>query len=74
MKSKNPNKNGDQLLSERELEILNYLIKGQTSSEISKQLFISKHTVDGHRRSMLKKCKCKNTIALINFCKNKGFL
>ncbi|MCE3225952.1 MAG: hypothetical protein K0S32_503 [Bacteroidetes bacterium] len=60
--------------SERELEILKLLKDGATSSMISKKLFISKHTVDGHRRNMIRKSNCTNTIDLINFSKINGLL
>ncbi len=43
------------LLTERENEILELVLKGFTSKEISNQLYISKTTVDTHRRNMLRK-------------------
>lgn len=60
--------------SDRELEVLQLLKDGITSSVISQKLFISKHTVDGHRRKMLSKSNCTNTIDLINFSKTNGLL
>lgn len=60
--------------SERELQVLKLLKNGNTSVTISKELFISKHTVDGHRRNMLRKSNSSNTIDLINFCKMNGLL
>jgi DNA-binding NarL/FixJ family response regulator len=62
------------LFSDRELEVLKLLKDGFTSAVIAQKLFISKHTVDGHRRKMLKKSNCSNTIELINFSKNNGLL
>ena len=60
--------------SEREMEVLLLLRAGKTSSVIANELCISKHTVDGHRRKMLSKSNCDNTIDLINFSKNNGIL
>jgi DNA-binding CsgD family transcriptional regulator len=60
--------------TDRELEVLKLLSIGLTSTEISKKLFISKHTVDGHRRNMLKKTNCNNSIELINFSKTNAFI
>lgn len=60
--------------SEREIEIINCLAKGCSSKEIAKQLNLSKHTVDTHRRKILNKSKCKNTVDLINYCKYNGLL
>ncbi|PLX13160.1 MAG: hypothetical protein C0598_04320 [Marinilabiliales bacterium] len=53
-------------LSSRELEILDLIIKGKTSKEIGKELFISKVTVDTHRRNILEKTKAKSTSDLIS--------
>jgi len=60
--------------SDRELEVLQLLKDGATSLAISKRLFISKHTVDGHRRNMLRKSNCTSTIDLLNFSKTNGLL
>lgn len=60
--------------SERELEIISQLIEGKTSEKIAEALCLSKHTVDTHRRKMLKKTGCENTIDLLNFCKINGLI
>ncbi len=60
--------------SERELEIIKLLNKGLTSKDIAGSINISKHTVDTHRRKILNKSNCDNTIDLLNFCKNNGIL
>ena len=52
-------------LSEREKEVLNLLLKGLTSKEIAKRLFISKATIDTHRRNILDKTGMKSTAELI---------
>ncbi len=67
-------------LSERENEIVQYLIEGKTSEQyliegktsedIAAILFISKHTVDTHRRNILKKLKLKSTIDLFRHYNN----
>jgi len=56
----------EERFSIREKEILNKLIQGKTSEEIAKELFISKDTVNTHRRKMQSKCEVKNTIELVN--------
>ena len=56
----------EERFSPREKEILNKLIQGKTSEEIAKELFISKETVNTHRRNMLSKCDVKNTLELVN--------
>lgn len=53
-------------LSAREREILQLLSKGHSSREVSKRLFISSHTVDTHRRNMIKKTGVRNTVELVH--------
>jgi len=48
-------------LTDREIEIVKWLLKGKTSKEIAEELFISKHTVDTHRRNILGKVGVKST-------------
>jgi serine phosphatase RsbU (regulator of sigma subunit)/DNA-binding CsgD family transcriptional regulator len=60
--------------STRELEILQLLKDGYISKLIADKLFISIHTVDTHRRRMLKKANVSNTTELINFCEQNNFI
>lgn len=53
--------------SSRELEVLELIDKGLTSNAIAEKLFLSKHTVDTHRRKMLQKSGCANAIELLEF-------
>ncbi len=53
------------LLTICELEILHYVISGKTSQQIAALLYISKQTVDKHRKNMLKKAGVKNCMQLI---------
>ncbi|MCK4678158.1 MAG: response regulator transcription factor [Bacteroidales bacterium] len=52
-------------LSDREKEIFKLLVQCKTSKEIGEELFISKNTVDTHRRKILEKTGAKNTQELI---------
>lgn len=54
-------------ISARENEVLKLLSFGLSSKEIAKKLFISKHTVDGHRRKLLEKTKLSNTTQLVSY-------
>lgn len=56
------------LLSNRELDIIRLLALNKTSKEIANDLFISSHTVDGHRRKILKKLNFKSTQEVIQYC------
>ncbi len=54
-------------LSDRELEILYHVCKGESNQEIADALFISKRTVDKHRANLLSKTGCRNTAALVMY-------
>lgn len=54
-----------EILTFREKEILKLIINGKTSDEIASLLFISKHTVNSHRKNILKKSNCKTNSELI---------
>lgn len=58
--------------TERESEIIALLRSGLSSLDISEKLHISRHTVDTHRRKILQRANCKNTIELLNFCEQNG--
>ena len=52
-------------LSEREIEILVGICRGESTQEIADRLYISKRTVDKHRANILEKSGCKNTASLV---------
>ena len=56
-------------ISNRERDIVRLLIVNKTSNEIGEKLNISKHTVDTHRRNILKKLSLTSTSQLINYFK-----
>jgi len=53
-------------LSGREQEVLESIASGLTTHEIAEQLYISKNTVESHRKNLLYKLKAKNTAELVN--------
>ncbi|MBZ4189399.1 response regulator [Niabella beijingensis] len=61
-------------LTNREKEILALIASGMTTTDIAKQLFLSKFTIDGHRKNLLQKFSAKNAVELINAAKLHGFL
>lgn len=52
-------------LSKRELEVLENITSGLNTKEIAKKLCVSSHTVQTHRKNIMKKCGCKNTAELV---------
>lgn len=66
------NVNGLNQLSEREIEVINYIRDGLSSKEIADKLAISIKTIDVHRHNIFKKLKVKNTASLIHFINASG--
>lgn len=54
-------------LSNQEKEIIKLIVLGKTSKEIAEILFISKMTVDTHRRNINKKLAVTNSSSLVKF-------
>lgn len=62
----------DVKLSKREIEVLEYLCKGFSSSEIAEKLFLSQRTIETHRANIMSKTNTKNSIQLVVYAiKNK---
>ena len=61
-------------LSGREKEVLKLMMQGKTSKEIGETLFISKNTVDTHRRNILEKTESSNSTELISKALEKGWV
>lgn len=55
----------ENLLSNKETEVLLLISKGLTTKEIASQLFVSSRTIETHRANILKKLEVKNTAQLI---------
>lgn len=53
------------LISRREKQVLQLLGQNKTSDQIALALFISKHTVDSHRKNLLRKTESMNTLQLV---------
>ena len=61
-------------LSKRELDVLRLLAKGYTNSRISKELNISIHTIQSHRKNMFKKLDVNSINQLISFAFRNGLV
>jgi DNA-binding NarL/FixJ family response regulator len=60
-----PKLSKQEVLSERELEILKLICQQLTSQEIADKLFIARRTVEGHKGNLLLKTSVKNTAGLV---------
>lgn len=59
--------------SDREYEVLNLIRQGYDSKTIGEKLFLSTHTVDTHRRNIIKKSGQNSTSELIIDLQERGF-
>ena len=55
------------VLSERENEIIVLIAEGHTNEIIAEQLFLSKHTVNTHRKNIMSKLGVKNTAGIVMY-------
>lgn len=61
-------------LTNREREVLCLIVNGKKSAEIADHLYISKHTVDTHRKNLLRKTKTETTAKLITHSIKNGLV
>ncbi len=62
------------LLSKREKEILHFISKGYTSQHIADELFISRYTVETHRKNILRKLNFNTSTELVKFAVQQGLV
>jgi DNA-binding NarL/FixJ family response regulator len=55
------------MMSERENEIIVLIADGYTNDQIAEMLFLSKHTVNTHRKNILFKLGVKNTAGIVMY-------
>jgi len=56
-------------LTKREKEIILYLIKGNSNTDIARELFLSEYTIKTHRQNIYKKLEISNICDLVVFYK-----
>lgn len=59
-------------LTARELEVMDYIVRGYTNRQIAEALSISIRTVEGHRASIFGKLGVKNRVELIDYAEKHG--
>jgi two-component system response regulator DegU len=62
---KENSKNVKKELTERELEVLDLIVKGYSNKEIATLLSVSKRTIDNHRTNLMYKIDAKNTADVV---------
>ena len=62
------------VLTPREVEILEFFAKGLTVDETGDKLHLSRHTIAAHRRKMFMKTNSNNITDLLNYARDKGII
>jgi DNA-binding NarL/FixJ family response regulator len=62
------------LLTPREIEIIKLVAQEMTTAQISRQLFLSEHTVETHRKNIVRKTGAKTVIGIVNYARENGLL
>jgi DNA-binding CsgD family transcriptional regulator len=63
-----------EIISDREKEVLDYISQGLDTKQIAILMNISPNTVDNHRRNMLARTGTRDTTALIQLCRMLGVM
>jgi DNA-binding NarL/FixJ family response regulator len=61
-------------LTSRETEVLSYIARGLTNSQIAKKLFLSIRTIDTHRNNLMQKLDIHDTAGLVRYAIEAGLL
>lgn len=61
-------------LTEREMEVLQWMAKEFSNAQIAEKLFISERTVETHRKNIFRKTDTKSVIGLIRFAMKNGLI
>ena len=64
----------DELVTARELEVLNGVAKGKSNKIIAADLYISEHTVKNHLKSILAKLSANDRTHAVTIAVKRGFL
>lgn len=62
------------ILTKREMDVLGCIAIGKNSNETANLLNISKHTIDTHRKNMLKKAECASINELLIKAVKEGWI
>ena len=54
-------------LSDRELEVITLIAEGCTNTQVAEKLFLSSHTVNTHRKNIMRKLGVNNTAGIVMY-------
>ncbi|TQC96796.1 response regulator transcription factor [Moraxellaceae bacterium AER2_44_116] len=71
---KTPKSSADQLLTQRQLEVLRLVAKGCSSKEIARELSISIKTIETHRSQIMQRLDIHNMTGLVRYAVKMGLV
>ncbi len=72
IKKNEANKKVEEILTDREIEVLKLIVNGESNVEIAEKLFISRRTAEKHKSNILNKLELNSVVELVKFAiKNK---
>lgn len=64
----------EEVLGDREKEVLELICKELTTAEIAEKIHLSPRTIEGYRNRLLEKTNARNTAGLVVYAAKKGWL
>lgn len=64
----------EDILTKREIEILQFICREMSNQQIANQLFLSVGTVDTHRKNIIQKLGVSNTVGLVRYALKHGII
>jgi len=61
-------------LSDRELQIVKFIAEGYTNSQIAAIVYLSNHTINTHRKNIMKKLGVNNTAGIVMYAVKTGMV
>ena len=61
-------------LTDRELQIVKFIAEGYTNSQIAAIIYLSNHTVNTHRKNIMKKLGVNNTAGIVMYAVKTGMV
>jgi DNA-binding NarL/FixJ family response regulator len=74
VRTKNDDEKGDHQLTDRETEIVKLIAEGNSTMQIASVLNLSHHTINSHRKNILRKLKIKSPVELVVYAINTGLI
>jgi len=64
---KTDNEYHDDILTEREIDVIRLIAEGLSYKDIGEKLFISSRTVESHKKNIMKKLELKTTVDIVKY-------